>query len=557
MFAGKMFAMAAVAVLFSIAAFAFSQSVSQRTSQTAAPMNIPGDEACSSCHREIANRYRDTAMAKASGLAKDGLTTGEFDDKESGVHYRVYEQDGEVWMSYERKGKDRVQGKKQLKYFIGSGKKGRTYLFSEEGFWFEAPINWYSHEKRWNMTPAYIDAIEIPLNLPAYPDCLNCHTSGMRVPVAGTDSKFVGEPFSHGGITCERCHGTGANHAGGKGPIVNPAKLIPERRDAICMECHFEGSVSVQQPGKHLYEFQPGERLSEYIHYFVLVDDPKTQTPQALSQFEALSQSTCKKRSGDKMWCGSCHDAHSEPAPEEKPVYYRAKCVGCHGEAFASKHHSDKPDCTHCHMPALPSKDVAHTESTDHRILRFPSAAPLPQLQVRGKPLTPFPLPDESLVTTRDYALAWETLAQHGMEGASRIEEDYLRQALKENPDDSVLLASMGFVAQRHGRTNEARDLYERALKLDPLASDAATDLGILYAQQGNLRSAAKLWSAAFERVPNRSVIGINLAMAFCVAGQKEVARKYAARALEFNPDYGKGKSLLEHLKEDPVNCKP
>ncbi len=41
-------------------------------------------------------------MAKASGMAKDGLITGEFMHKTSGVHYKVYEQDGHAWMSYER-----------------------------------------------------------------------------------------------------------------------------------------------------------------------------------------------------------------------------------------------------------------------------------------------------------------------------------------------------------------------------------------------------------------------------------------------------------------------
>ena len=498
----------------------------------------------------------NTAMATASGPASDGLTTGEFVDKDSDVRYRVNQQDGKVWMSYERKGKDGIRGQRELVYFIGSGKKRRAYLFSDDGFLFETPLNWYSQEKRWNMTPAFTQAVEIPMNLPAYVDCLNCHTSGMQAPVAGTDSKYLGKPFLHGGITCERCHSADTDHAGGKGTIVNPAKLAPDRRDSICMECHFEGTAAVQQPGKHVYEFQPGERLSDYIHYFVLTQTQE-QVPKALSQFEALSQSTCKRKSGDKMWCGSCHDVHSKPAPAEEGAYYRGKCLACHGEIFGAKHHTDKPDCRPCHMPALPSKDVAHTQSTDHRILRYPSAAPLPQLQVRGKPLAAFPARDESLITTRDLALAWETLAQRNFEGASQQAEVYLRKAANERPDDAVLLAALGFVEQQHGREADARDLYERALKIDPLANDAATDLGILEAKAGNLRHAVELWQGAFERAPNRSVIGMNLAIVFCVAGQKDAARKYVERVLEFNPDYGKGKSLLEHLGQDPVQCKP
>jgi len=496
-------------------------------------------------------------MARASGDAAEGLTTGAFEHKESRVRYRVFQRDGKVWMSYDREGKDAIRGERELLYFIGSGQKGRTYLFSDQGFLFEAPINWYTQEGRWNMTPAYTEAREIPMNLPAYVDCLNCHTSGMQVPAPGTDSKFSGKPFLHAGITCERCHGSGEGHADGKGTIVNPAKLSPERRDAVCMECHFEGTVAVEQPGKHLYQFQPGDQLSDFMHYFLEEGNPQQEKPQALSQFEALSQSECKRQSGEKMWCGSCHDPHADPAPAEKAAYYRGKCLACHGEAFAAKHHPDKSDCRPCHMPALPSKDVAHTEATDHRILQYPTAAPIPRLQLRGTPLISFPERDTPLATTRDFALAWETLAQRGVDGAPHQAEQLLQKAVEERPNDAVLLSALGFVEQARGKENEARELYQRALGIDPLLNDAATDLGILEAKAGNLRTAVELWQGAFARAPHRSAIGMNLAIAFCAAGQKEDAKKYVERVLEFNPDYGKAKSLREHLNQDPVECKP
>jgi hypothetical protein len=119
------------------------------SAQISAPAKIPpvpasGNERCASCHAEIYKTYQNTVMATASGVAADGLVTGEFNDKDSGVHYRVYEQDGKVWMSYERAGKNALRGQRELEYFIGSGVKGRTYLFSDDGFLFETPINWYS-----------------------------------------------------------------------------------------------------------------------------------------------------------------------------------------------------------------------------------------------------------------------------------------------------------------------------------------------------------------------------------------------------------------------------
>ncbi|MGH9496558.1 MAG: tetratricopeptide repeat protein [Candidatus Sulfotelmatobacter sp.] len=495
-------------------------------------------------------------MARASGPAADGLVTGNFDDKISGVTYRVFKRDDGVWMSYERDGENKLRGERELLYFIGSNVKGRSYLFSDEGYLFETPTNWYSQEGRWNMAPAYTTAREIPMNLPSYSSCLNCHTSGLQPRIPGTRNRFSGKPFLHDGITCERCHGVGDGHLTGKGTIVNPVKLPAERRDSICMECHFEGTVAVQQPGKHVYDFQPGDRLSGYIHYFVSSDD-REKTAEALSQYEALSLSACKRKSGDKMWCGSCHDPHSEPRPEEKAAYYRGKCLSCHGEAFAEKHHPTEPDCRQCHMPALPSKDVAHTQSADHRILKYPMAAAVPELETRGVRFVAFPESGAVLVTARDYALAWENLAERNVEGAPAQAAQYLQKALKEWPDDAALLSAWGFVEQQRGKENEAREIYQHALKARPQSNTVAANLGILDAQSGDTQDAVKLWQGAFTRVPYRSEIGMDLAMVFCAAGQKNIALKYVQRVLEFNPDYSKGRSLLEHMEASPAGCRP
>src|SRR5271169_4500074 len=178
---------------------------------------VPGNEACASCHTEIYNSYMKTAMARASGPAVEGLITGEFTHKLSGVRYRVYKQGEQVWMSYERKSESGFRGQRELLYFIGSGVKGRTYLFSVDGFLFETPINWYSQEGRWNMTPAYTEAEEIPMNLPSFSSCLNCHTSGLQPRIPGTRNRFSGAPFLHSGISCERCHGAGEGHGTARG----------------------------------------------------------------------------------------------------------------------------------------------------------------------------------------------------------------------------------------------------------------------------------------------------------------------------------------------------
>ena len=317
-----------------------------------------GMEACSGCHSGIYASYQKTAMARASGPAIQGLISGEFVHAASGVHYRVYADKGAAWLAYERPGDPSVHGTRELLYFIGSGRRGRTYLFSDDGFVFESPINWYAQRRVWDMAPAYQSVRQIPMNLPAEASCLSCHTSNMQTPEMGTENRYKLPLFAHPGITCERCHGPGAAHISTNAAMLNPLKLPARRREAICMQCHLEGSIAIQRPGKHLYDFKPGDDLSNYVSYFELARDG-SQDVGAFSQFEALAQSVCKRKSGDAMSCMSCHDPHFSPSSEEKVSFYRSKCLACHGAAFGAKHHRDNPNCAQCHMPAISSAQFA------------------------------------------------------------------------------------------------------------------------------------------------------------------------------------------------------
>jgi tetratricopeptide (TPR) repeat protein len=516
-----------------------------------------GNEACAKCHASIYQSYQATRMARASGPATDSVISGNFSHKKSGVNYRIYTENGRVWLSFDRPGDPSMRGSRQLLYYIGQGDLGRTYLFSEDGFLFEAPVNWYAQRQVWDMAPAYADAREAPLNLPALTSCLDCHVSGLQPPVPGTENRYKTPAFLYAGVTCERCHGPGAQHVNGGG-IVNPAQLKPSKRDAICMQCHLEGDVAIERAGKHLYQFRPGDDLSEYVRYYVRLDAPKANL-RATSQFEALAQSTCKKKSGDTMSCTSCHDPHRFPTAQERVAHYRGKCLVCHGAAFGQKHHVNQPDCTRCHMPANLSADIVHTEVTDHRIPRRPSMGP-PLLNSQAQSvlprLVPFPAP-EADHDDRDLALAWASIADTGDPGAMKEAEQKLRKAVTASPEDPELLASLAYLEQKRGASDDARQLYERALKQDPTLLDAATNLGVLDASSGNVRKAVTLWESAFQRAPGRSSIGVNLARAFCAAGQIDAARTFTLRVLQFNPDLAEAKKLLNGLNATPPKCTP
>ena len=539
--------------LVSLGALAFGAQTAA-TSAAASAKQYVGNEACVGCHASIADSYSRTHMAHASGRAAENFISADFTHPPSGVHYRISEQDGHVWLSFDRPGDPTVRSQRELLYYIGSGYRGLTYLFAMDGYVFESPINWYGKKGVWDMTPAYQKAKEIPLNLPAFTSCLHCHVSEMQPPIQGTENRYAVPLFAHSGVTCERCHGPGSAHLKG-GPIVNPAKLTPERRDHVCMQCHLEGKVAIERAGRHVYDYQPGDNLSDFIRYYVLADNSKLG---AVSQVEALSESVCKKKSGDRMSCTNCHDPHDSPSAERRVAYYRDKCLACHGAAFGAKHHPSQPDCTGCHMPSSQSKDVAHTQVTDHRIPRRPEVSPQ-LLESADRParlqLVPFPRSAETENDVRDLALAWQSLAESGVEAAAPEAERLLRSSLKISPDDPDVLSALGYIEQKRGASDRARDLYEKALAHDPNSIDAATNLGVIEARAGHIREAVRLWEGAFQRAPGRSEIGMNIARVFCEAGKIDEARSFTLRVLEFNPDLGAAKKLWQSLNHTPAAC--
>jgi tetratricopeptide (TPR) repeat protein len=290
------------------------------------------------------------------------------------------------------------------------------------------------------------------------------------------------------------------------------------------------------------------------VHYYVYVDDGE-QKLRALGQSEALAQSVCKRKSGDSMSCLNCYDPHSTPDGEDRLSYFREKCLACHGEAIGAKHYAKQMGCTMCHMPRSSSADVAHPQATDHRILRVP---PMPVEKVGSSAAlhrVRFPPAPKEEDDTPDLALAWESLAQDGVEAAAPQAERLLRKAVAEWPNDVEVLCGYGFIEQQHGSNGKARELYERALKIDRTSSDAETNLGVIEAKEGHIERAAHLWQDAFSREPGRSVIGMNLAELYCSGAQCDKARDFTERVLQFNPDLPEAKALLRQLNGSVPKC--
>jgi predicted CXXCH cytochrome family protein len=502
------------------------------------------DAVCASCHKDISERYRKTPMALGSGLATDGILQGGFKHQLSGVEYKVFLRDGSVWMSYRRDAADAaaskttaLDGERKLKYFVGSGHRGRTYLYEESGLWFEAPINYYGKKGLWDMAPNYGASKTMPGILPVDSNCLHCHATGVQEASSAARNRYAEVPFTQGGIGCAACHGDAKEHLArqGRGKIVNPAKLAAAKRDSICLQCHLEGNAAIYKTGKSLAEFRPGDDIAEHVTYFVKSGGDEGAV-RATSQYEALLRSRCKIASGDKLTCTTCHDPHGSPSDSERVSYYRGKCLSCHtSPAMATTHHPEQPDCAACHMPARTTTDISHEQATDHFIRKRPE-----------DPILRFTALSESMILVpvgnvaagdRELGLAYAQFAQRGDHVAAEKALRLLRKAEAAGDDDAELHSQLGLLAQMSGDKQAAQKEYADALLKDPDDLASLGNLAVLDASSGHAADAVKLLKKVVNNDPGQIAAGMNLAFIQCKIGnpQKAIATLNSLR--RFSPD--------------------
>jgi tetratricopeptide (TPR) repeat protein len=522
------------------------------------------DAACAGCHRTIYEHYETTPMARASGAAMDGLMEGSFTHAASGVRYKIFERDGAGWLSYARPETaptGYLNGEVKLAYFIGSNTRGRTYLFERDGYWFETPVNWYAKKRVWDMAPNFLNVHEMPLTLPVDANCLHCHVTGVAEALPGARNHFAAAPFAHGGIGCASCHGDATEHARtkGKAPVLNPAKLDAARRDSVCLQCHLEGETAAYRLGHSLATYRPGESLFDSVAYFVHQGEVGPQG-RATSQYEALLESACKRASGDKMTCTTCHDPHASEAtetPTERVAYYRAKCLSCHtGAKYRTAHHPEQQDCATCHMPRSASEDIAHEQVTDHRI-QIAASRPRSAAERASRSGALVPIGEEK-ATNRELGLAYAQVAKSGDRASGETALILLRKAEAleaATAKDAELHTELGFLEQKSGDIHAADREYRAALAADPDDGTARGDMAVLFAETGDYATAVRLWKRVFDADPAQAAAGYNLALGECRLGQKGDAEATLKRLLRFAPDNQRARALATALAGGTRAC--
>ena len=256
---------------------------------------------------------------------------------------------------------------KDLEWAFGDGNFGQTYVYRDNGKYYESQLSFYTRPNALDTTTGHMQ----PKNLETAAggltgfdgarQCFGCHFT------ASTTSDRFDPDHAITGVTCEACHGPGAQHAIAmavdpretKGLIMNPAKLSPSDSVDFCGACH---------------------RTSADV---VLAGLSRAGIINVRLQPYRLQKSKCWGIGDARITCVACHDPHVQVIRDSGS--YDGKCLQCHalkGARPAPGHHQRAcpvaaKDCVTCHMPKI-GVPGTHTTFTDHWIRISKEGTPYP-----------------------------------------------------------------------------------------------------------------------------------------------------------------------------------
>ena len=489
--------------------------------------NAPAANPCIGCHPAQTKGYTTTGMANSlSRVATQ--PPGEFRHVASGSQFSVVNAGHGMRQSIERGG---VSGEYPVAYVVGSGHRAFGYLVQIGDYLFQSPIAYQTQEQAWIMAPGYENNLTPDFNRPVGYECLLCH-SGQPKLIKGTRNRYENLATAVEGISCERCHGPAAQHLAkpSRNNIVNPRRLEPNARDSVCEQCHLQGEARILNPGKDWDDFVPGQTLE--TTFTVFIGDSGDHTPlKVISQSQQLRRSKCWRMSGNGLWCGTCHDPHSEPS--DKPAYYREKCLGCHATTRAHDHQSPDRDCIGCHMPSRGTIDGAHAAFTDHQISLRPMKE---ELARQPSVLVPWRLAPRDYAT-RNLGLAYLTAgAQHQSYELLGKAFPLIAEARQTFPQDGELTAGLGLYAYVKGMYRKAAEVFELAMQMRPADLTSYQAAAAAWMDAGNTGKALQDLETAIRADPADESTYIMLAEIYAKQNNARELDRVLDLYLKFRP---------------------
>jgi cytochrome c554/c'-like protein len=337
------------------------------SSQTS-PSPYIGDDKCLSCH-EKQRTYLTTAHHLTSQPATAKTIAGSFAPGKNilatpqrELQYRMEARpDGFFQTGVLGTPPDTISVSERFDLVVGSGRKGQTYLYwGKDDQLFQLPVSYWTEVASWVNSPGYGDR-SLDFGRPVPPRCLECHASYFEQ-VTNSVNQYRRSNYVLG-VSCERCHGPGRQHAELNAPgapkpseqaIVNPAKLPRDRQLALCSLCH--GGIGVAKGPA--FAFTVGNALEDFIR--LEIPKPDESLDVHGNQVALLERSKCFKSS--TMTCSTCHNAHVR---QRDVMDFSAACLQCHKVEscglFPKRGHALEGKCVDCHLPNQTSNVIYST----------------------------------------------------------------------------------------------------------------------------------------------------------------------------------------------------
>jgi hypothetical protein len=351
-------------------------------SRTNKKTGIVGDAACFPCHQEQSVSYRRTSHCLSSQPAQADSILGSFSNGSNilmisnpektsldpRLYFRMEVRDGGYYETAVAERASQVLTRSErIDVVIGSGRRGQTYLYWKGEQLYELPVSYWTDGHQWINSPGYKDGTA---NFARHvdPRCLECHTTYVRALSADPQTNLYDRASLVTGISCESCHGPGADHIAKETrasaklagsavhSISNPANFSRDRQIDQCALCH---NGTQRQQLLPSFSYVPGMPLDEYLapNPQDTVDHPDVHG----NQVGLLKRSRCYLSSAS-MTCSTCHNVH---APERSAASYSDRCLNCHKwqSCGVAKTMGVKiaDNCIDCHMPLQQTDAIVST----------------------------------------------------------------------------------------------------------------------------------------------------------------------------------------------------
>ncbi len=334
--------------------------VDWQPTQAIAGARYVGEGVCAQCHSGEAAEQQSSAMAHALALPADSLVLQSYPRltfSNGPYRYTVERRADRIFYTV-TDGTNTISLPVSWAFGYGMGEIGQTYLLFYNGSYYEGRVSFFNGVQGLDLTlghsPTVPSSLQDAFGRVLKPEevraCFGCHSTG-----AVSDGRLEPDKLVPG-ITCEGCHGPGAEHVAtvkaGKlreSHILNPAGLAPGDLVKFCGACHRTRATveAIQAKGVATVRFQPYR----------------------------LTESRCFSPLDRRISCIACHDPHRNP--EHEPAFYDSKCLACHsstsqgpGETIprpAPRCPVASSRCVTCHMPKYELAG-SRFKFTDHRI---------------------------------------------------------------------------------------------------------------------------------------------------------------------------------------------